>query len=86
MGNISPSQITDCNQLPAASADCNTIKLLYSMWMTGCLMMMVYVMYNMCRFALNCRHRDKLTIIVQTLSLASLIGKNPLTLIIEYYS
>lgn len=50
----------------------SVVKLEYSMWMTGCLMMMVYVMYNMCRFAFNCQRRDVLTILIQCLSVASL--------------
>ena len=61
--------------VPDARGECNTVKLLYAMWTTGCLMMLVYVMYNMCRFCLNHKRRDKLTIIIQCLSLASLVAR-----------
>ena len=59
--NVTDCQNSSVEERPGA---CNTVKLLYSMWMTGCLMMMVYVLYNICRFALNYKRRDKLTIII----------------------
>ncbi len=58
-----------------ATVECNTIRALYSSWMSACIMMIVYVLYNMCRFAFNCRYRDYLTMIIQILSILSLLSK-----------
>ena len=74
MNNSLPINITQCKIGPA-DIQCNIMRLLYSAWLSGSLMMIVYVLYNICRFAFNCRFRDRLTLSIQILSLLSLIGK-----------
>jgi hypothetical protein len=64
----------NCNSTHAV--ECNTIRALYSSWMSACIMMIVYVLYNVCRFAFNCRYRDYLTMIIQILSILSLLSKD----------
>lgn len=54
---------------------CRVVRALYSSWMSASVMMIAYVLYNMCRFSFNCTYRDKLTLIIQVLSLASLITR-----------
>jgi hypothetical protein len=53
---------------------CRIVRAIYSSWMSASVMMIAYVLYNMCRFSFNCTYRDKLTLIIQVLSLASLIS------------
>ena len=70
----------NCNNTPSShvtsTVECDTIRALYSSWMSACIMMIVYVLYNMCRYAFNCRYRDYLTMIIQILSILSLLSKD----------
>ena len=61
---------------------CRIVRAIYSSWMSASVMMIAYVLYNLCRFSFNFTYRDKLTLIIQVLSLASLLSNSLNILII----
>ncbi|TNV78332.1 hypothetical protein FGO68_gene16879 [Halteria grandinella] len=85
--------VTDCYKYQYSiheglQSQCDFVRLLYAGWMSGCLMMIVYILFNMCRYVFNCTHRDRLTITIQILSLLSLLvrcGEAGLSLALQTY-